>query len=143
MAKDNSMLARKQQELEETLSATEREFSNAISDHKDIQNKLKDEVRSLSQGLQSREQECADLKIRLSDSEGRASGLEVELSKTEQDRRDVEYKLGALYSALRRTLGISRMGRSASPMRGKQSRSPSPMRNQRNRRLKYTFRYNA
>ena len=63
------MLARKQQELEETLSATEREFSNAISDHKDIQNKLKDEVRSLSQGLQSREQECADLKIRLSDSE--------------------------------------------------------------------------
>merc|ERR1711990_1260426 len=58
----------KQQELEETLSATEREFSNAISDHKDIQNKLKDEVRSLAQGLQSREQECADLKIRLSDS---------------------------------------------------------------------------
>ena len=73
---------------------------------------------------------------RLSDSEGRAAGLEVELAKTDHDRRDVEYKLGALYSALRRTLGISRMGRSASPMRGKQSRSPSPQRrNQRNTRF--------
>ena len=47
----------------------------------------------------------------------------------DQEKRDVECKLGALYSALRRTLGISRMGRCASPMRNQnRSRSPSPNR---------------
>ena len=46
------MLARKQQELEEQLAATEREYSNSISDYKDLQGKLKDECRALTQSLQ-------------------------------------------------------------------------------------------
>ena len=45
------------------------------------------------------------------------------------NKRDVEFKLGSLHSALRRTLGISRLGRTMSPMRGAyRSPSPSPQR---------------
>merc|ERR1719322_2369118 len=52
--------------------------------------------------------------------------LENEMVKIEAMKRDVEFKLASLHSALRRTLGISRLGRTMSPMRGYRSPSPSP-----------------
>jgi rootletin len=131
IVKDNNNKNRKIAELEETLRSIERELSNTVSDHRVVQGKLKDEIRATTQSLLSRDQENADLKIRLSDLAGRGNGLEAELSRNEQEKRDTEYKLGALYSALRRTLGISRMGRCASPCRGPNSRSPSPSRRNR------------
>ena len=85
LVKENSSLARKQAELEDTLKATEREFSNALSDNRDVQSKLKDDVRHLSQQYAAKDQEATDLKIRLSDLEGRSAGLECELAKTDQE----------------------------------------------------------
>uniref|UniRef100_K7FYX7 Ciliary rootlet coiled-coil, rootletin n=1 Tax=Pelodiscus sinensis TaxID=13735 RepID=K7FYX7_PELSI len=70
--------------------------------------------------------EAAELSLRLSAAEGRTHGLEAELARVEGLKRDVEFKLGSLHSALRRTMGISRGGRAPSPaIRG---RSSSPKR---------------
>uniref|UniRef100_K7FZ16 Ciliary rootlet coiled-coil, rootletin n=1 Tax=Pelodiscus sinensis TaxID=13735 RepID=K7FZ16_PELSI len=59
--------------------------------------------------------EAAELSLRLSAAEGRTHGLEAELARVEGLKRDVEFKLGSLHSALRRTMGISRGGRAPSP----------------------------
>ncbi|KAF7243276.1 Rootletin, partial [Varanus komodoensis] len=53
--------------------------------------------------------------MRLSTCEGHTRGLEIELAKAEAAKREVELKLVALHSTLRRTLGLG-------------SRSPSPQR---------------
>ena len=86
LSKENANLTRKQYELEEALKATEREFSIALSDSRDGQNKLKDDIRIISQNFEAKDQEATDLKIRLSDLEGRAAGLEGELQSTDEEK---------------------------------------------------------
>merc|ERR1719376_1920590 len=110
--KENSLLSRKLSELEGELRAK----------------RQKTDIRGLEGKIDSLDEELAENKMKLSASEGRVNGLENEMVKTEAMKRDVEFKLGSLHSALRRTLGISRLGRTMSPMRGMRSASPSPQR---------------
>lgn len=60
--------------------------------------------------------------------ESKAQGLEQQLGLSDAKRRDLELKLAGLYSALRRTVGISRTRVSHTP--GSRRRSASPWRNQ-------------
>ena len=46
------------------------------------------------------------MKLKLSGADGRISGLEAQLTRTENQKHEVEFKLSSLHSALRRTLGI-------------------------------------
>ena len=46
------------------------------------------------------------MKLKLSGADGRISGLEAQLTRTENQKHEVEFKLTSLHSALRRTLGI-------------------------------------
>lgn len=76
---------------------------------------MKDDLHSLDVKLQEASRVNESLQMRLSTCEGRARGLETELIKAEAAKREVEQKLVALHSTLRRTLGLG-------------SRSPSPQR---------------
>lgn len=46
------------------------------------------------------------MKLKLSGAEGRIAGMEAQLTRTENLKHEVEFKLTSLHSALRRTLGI-------------------------------------
>ena len=50
------------------------------------------------------------MKLKLSGAEGRISGLESQLTRIENMKHEVEFKLTSLHSALRRTLGIRGVG---------------------------------
>lgn len=79
--------------------------------------------------MENANQDNSDLKLKLSGSEGRITGLEAQLARMEGSKNDLEFKLASLHSTLRRTLGIKppgeMSGRTPSPSR---ARSPSPRR---------------
>lgn len=108
--------------LQKKLSVTEAEarlreqdLNQTLAESHGKEKKLKDDIHNLEVKFQEASRTSESLQLGLSTCEGRAHGLEIELTKAEAARREVELKLVALHSVLRRTLGLG-------------SRSPSPQR---------------
>ena len=67
-------------------------------------------MKNLENLLENASQDNSDLKLKLSGSEGRITGLEAQLARMEGSKNDLEFKLASLHSSLRRTLGIKPPG---------------------------------
>uniref|UniRef100_A0A8C7KRB4 Rootletin-like n=1 Tax=Oncorhynchus kisutch TaxID=8019 RepID=A0A8C7KRB4_ONCKI len=103
-----SILQRRLTESESGWRGCERELTAQLQDARGCEKKLQDEARNLS--------------LR-----GRLAATEVELARAEAGRRELEFRLGSLQSALTRTLGIGAGGRrSASGGRGRSPRGSPP-----------------
>lgn len=112
--------------MESDFGLREKELQGSLEEARGNEKKLLDNTRNLEIKVAASQEEVAQLSLKLSASEGRVNGLEVELARLEGQKRETEYKLSSLHSALRRTLGIGRAGRTPSPaVRG---RSSSPRR---------------
>lgn len=119
-------LQRKLSEVEGDFRLREKDLLGSLEEARGNEKKLLDNARNLEIKLDNAQAEASELSLRLSAAEGRVHGLEAELVRVEGLKRDVEFKLGSLHSALRRTMGVSRGGRAPSPaIRG---RSSSPKR---------------
>ncbi|ETE72955.1 Rootletin, partial [Ophiophagus hannah] len=93
----------------------EQDLKHSLAENCIKEKKWKDELHRLEVKLQEVSRSNESLQLRLSTCEGCIHGLETELAKTEATKREVELKLVAVHSTLRRTLGLG-------------SRSPSPQR---------------
>ncbi|TTV75068.1 Rootletin [Bagarius yarrelli] len=117
--------------LEETLASAqkevgdlrsclrERDASSQLQEARSSEKKLQDELRNLSLRAQSGVEASAQVQLQLSEAQGRLSATEAELTRSEAARRDLEFRLASLQSALTRTLGIGAGGR------GLRGRSPA------------------
>ncbi|XP_024000833.2 rootletin, partial [Salvelinus sp. IW2-2015] len=85
-----------------------------------------EETSKLVVALEEQSTQVRELTLRVSLADGRVQGLEEQLGHGEAQRRELEHRLVGLTSALRRTLGIGRNGRSQTP--GSRGRSLSPWR---------------
>lgn len=119
-------LQRKLSETESDFGLREKELLGSLEEARGNEKKLQDNTRNLEIKALASAEDVAQLGLKLSASEGRVHGLEAELARLEGVKREMEFKLSSLHSALRRTLGIGRTGRTPSPaIRG---RSSSPKR---------------
>lgn len=123
--------------LQKKLSTTELEaqlreqdLTQSLAESHSREKKLKDDLHSLEMKLQEANRTGESLQMRLSSCEGRTHGLDIELAKAEAAKREVELKLVALHSTLRRTLGLG--SRSPSPQR-----SSSPVKGQNAPRIRF------
>lgn len=102
----------------------------ALEDSRRAERKLEDQRRNLEINMENTNAEAAELKLRLSGSEGRVNALEAQLARIEGAKQDVEFKLSSIVSSLKRTIGFRQeMPRARSPVR---SRSQSPRRSRPN-----------
>ena len=76
-------MQRKLLELENDCRAKERDYDGQLCEAQQHAKKQKDDLRSLSVKLKSLEEEFAEVKMKLSASEGRVTGLENEIVKIE------------------------------------------------------------
>ena len=107
-------LGRKMAEQDEDNRVREKDYSSALDETRRAEQKALDKVKNLENILDNSNQDNSDLKLKLSGSEGRITGLEAQLARVEGAKNDMEFKLASLHSTLRRTLGIkppSEMGR--------------------------------
>lgn len=103
-------LTRKFAEMEEDNRVKEKDFSAALDEAHRAEQKANDKVKNLENLLENASQDNSDLKLKLSGSEGRITGLEAQLARMEGSKNDLEFKLASLHSTLRRTLGIKPPG---------------------------------
>lgn len=108
-------LRKKLSAMEAESRLQEQDLAQSLAESRAKEKKLKDDLHHLEMKLQEASRAGESLQMRLSTCEGRSQGLGIELAKAEAAKREVELKLVALHSALRRTLGLG-------------SRSPSPQR---------------
>lgn len=107
-------LNRKMAELEEDTRIREKDMSSSLDESRRGEMKNMEKVKNLENVIENCNQDNSDLKLKLSGSEGRITGLESQLARMEGVKNDLEFKLASLHSTLRRTLGIkppSEMGR--------------------------------
>lgn len=97
----------------------ERDFSSQLQEVRGSEKKLQDDLRNLSLRAQAGVEASAQTQLQLSEAQGRLSATEAELTRSEAARRDLEFRLASLQSALTRTLGIGTGGR------GLRGRSPA------------------
>lgn len=90
------------------------------------QRRQREETARLEEALREAQAQAREQALRASLAEGQIGGLEEQLAQGEASRRGLERRLAGLESALRRTLGIGRRGRSPTP--GARGRSLSPWR---------------
>lgn len=114
-----SCVQRRLSDSESSRRGTERDLSSQLQEMRGSEKKLQDELRNLSLRAQTEVEASAQTQLRLSEAQGRLSATEAELTRSEAARRDLEYRLASLQSALTRTLGISAGGR------GLRGRSPT------------------
>lgn len=77
------MLQRKLGELEDELRSKERDYRCQMGETHQQSKRQKDDIRTLTLKLDSLEEELAEIKLKLSASEGRVTGLENEIVKIE------------------------------------------------------------
>ena len=128
--KELANLQRKMGELIDESRLKEKDYQMALEDSRRSERKLADQGRNLEINLENVGAEAAELKLRLSGSEGRVNALEAQLARIEGAKQDVEFKLSSIVSSLKRTIGFRQeMPRARSPVR---SRSQSPRRSRPN-----------
>uniref|UniRef100_A0A8B9RJA6 Ciliary rootlet coiled-coil, rootletin n=1 Tax=Astyanax mexicanus TaxID=7994 RepID=A0A8B9RJA6_ASTMX len=91
----------------------ERDLAAQLQEARGCEKKLQDEARNLSLRAQTAADASAQIQLQLSEAEGRLAATEAELTRSEAGRRDLEFRLISLQSALTRTLGISAGGRAS------------------------------
>lgn len=102
-------------------------MASQLQEARGCEKKLQDEARNLSLRAQSACDASAQTQLELSEAQGRLAATEAELSRAEAARRDLEFRLCSLQSALTRTLGIGASGRSSSRGRSPAGSSPSSL----------------
>lgn len=128
--KELANLQRKMGELIDESRLKEKDYQMALEDSRRAERKLEDQRRNLEINMENTNAEAAELKLRLSGSEGRVNALEAQLARIEGAKQDVEFKLSSIVSSLKRTIGFRQeMPRARSPVR---SRSQSPRRSRPN-----------
>lgn len=106
----------------------ERELTAQLQEARGCEKKLQDEAKNLSLRAQAAQDSVAQYSLQLSEAQGRLAATEAELARAEAGKKELEYRLSSLQSALTRTLGIGvggRGGRGRSP--GWSSASPGTM----------------
>ncbi|KAG7252127.1 hypothetical protein CRUP_001415, partial [Coryphaenoides rupestris] len=91
----------------------ERDLAAQLQEARGLEKKLQDEARNLGLRAQAAQESAGQVGLQLSEAQGRLAATEAELARAEAARRDLEFRLGSLQSALTRTLGIG-VGRRAS-----------------------------
>ncbi|KAG9341576.1 hypothetical protein JZ751_019089, partial [Albula glossodonta] len=119
-------LQRRTSELEEAERRLGEELKEREAGLQESARKHREEAERLEGAVQEAGLQHRELSLQVSLAEGRARGLEEQLSAGDAARRDLQQRLAGLSSVLRRTLGIGRNGRSQTP--GSRARSPSPCR---------------
>lgn len=119
-----SSLQRRMTELEAECRLRERELAAQLEEARGNEKKLQDNTRNLELRAEQARGELTELGLALSEAQGRISGLEAELTRLDGHKRELEFKLGSLHSALSRTLGIGGRGRGNSPALRGRSHSP-------------------
>ncbi|CAH8827889.1 unnamed protein product [Trichobilharzia szidati] len=116
-------------DLQELLSSREREYKQA-ADHANCEyRRLTDTRNQLEAAAETLNNDLAEVRLALSDAEGRVGTLEAQLSRSESIRRDLEFKLACIHSSLRRLIGFNQgRHRSKTPSRLRDSTSISPVR---------------
>ena len=84
----------------------ERELTAQLQEARGCEKKLQDEARNLCLRAQAAQESASQAGLQLSEAQGRLAATEAELTRAEAGRRDLEFRLGSLQSALTRTLGI-------------------------------------
>uniref|UniRef100_A0A3P9BZZ5 Ciliary rootlet coiled-coil, rootletin n=1 Tax=Maylandia zebra TaxID=106582 RepID=A0A3P9BZZ5_9CICH len=105
-------------ESESGWRSCERELTAQLQEARSCEKKLQDEAKNLSLRAQTAQDSAAHCSLQLSEAQGRLAATESELTRAEATRRDLEFRLSSLQSALTRTLGIGASGR------GPRGRSP-------------------
>lgn len=122
-----SILQRRLSESESGCRGCERELTAQLQEARGCEKKLQDEARNLSLRAQTAQDSLTQSSLHLSEAQGRLAATELELARAEAGRRELEFRLGSLQSALTRTLGIGAGGRrSASGGRGRSPRGSPP-----------------
>ncbi len=130
LRKELANMQRKMAEFEDEAHLREKDMNLALEDSRRNERKLEDQRRNLDIQMENSNADIAELKLKLSGSEGRVNALEAQLARVEGAKRDVEFKLSSIHSSLRRTIGFRQdMPRAVSPLR---TRSPSPRRSRPN-----------
>lgn len=123
-----SMTQKRLVELESGWRSCERELTAQLQEARGCEKKLQDEAKNLALRAQAAHDSAAQSSLQLSEAQGRLAATEAELVRAEAGRRDLEFRLSSVQSALTRTLGIGasgRGGRGRSP--GGSSTSPGTM----------------
>lgn len=114
-----SCVQKRLSDSESSRRGLERDLSSQLQEARGSEKKLQDELRNLSLRAQAGIEASAQTQVQLSEAQGRLSATEAELTRSEAARRDLEFRLASLQSALTRTLGIGAGGR------GMRGRSPA------------------
>lgn len=88
----------------------ERDFDSRLQELRSSERKLQEELRMTSARLQGGAETSAQAQLQLGEAQGRLSATEAELMRSEAARRDLDFRLASLQSALTRTLGIGGHG---------------------------------
>lgn len=116
-------MQRRVSEQEEAEQQARRLLQEREADLQQSEQRHREETAQLEGALADAKSQIREVTLRASLAEGKAQGLEEQLSQGDAMRRDLEHKLLGLCSALRRTLGIGLTGVSRTP--GSRRRTPS------------------
>lgn len=120
-----SMTQKRLVESESSWRSGERELTAQLQEARGCEKKLQDEAKNLALRTQAAQDSAAQSSLLLSETQGRLAATEAELIRAEAGKKDLEFRLNSIQSALTRTLGIGasgRRGRGRSP--GGSSTSP-------------------
>ena len=121
LAPQLTVLQRRLADSENGWRGCERELSSQLQEARGGEKKLLDEARNLALRAQTAAEGAAHAQLQLSEAQGRLAATEAELARAEACRRELEFRMSSLQSALTRTLGIGAGG-------GRASRGHSPAR---------------
>lgn len=107
------MLQRRLADSESGWRGCERELAAQLQEARGCEKKLQDEARNLSLRAQTASEAASQAQLQLSEAQGRLAATEAELARAEAGRRDLEFRMSSLQSALTRTLGIGAGGRAS------------------------------
>lgn len=125
-------------ESESSWRSGERELAAQLQEARGCEKTLQDEAKNLALRAQAAQDAAAQSSLLLSEAQGRLAATEAELTRAEAAKKDLEFRLSSIQSALTRTLGIGASGRrgrgrspeasSTSPGTASRHQSISPLR---------------
>lgn len=98
-------------ESESSWRCGERELAAQLQEARGYEKKLQDEATNLALRAQAAQDSAAQSSLLLSETQGRLAATEAELTRAEAGKKDLEFRLSSIQSALTRTLGIGASGR--------------------------------
>lgn len=126
--KELATINRKKTQLEEDFRLQENEFRRVLEESRSIERSANDQRHRAEKALETANSNEAELRLRLSEADGKIRGMEEHIMWVEDGKCRAEEKLNSIVSCLQRTIGFSAAGgpRSRSTIRVLPGRSPSP-----------------